>query len=328
MPPRTIAIGDIHGWSTALVALLNAIKLQPDDLLIPLGDYVDRGIDSKGVLDELIAIKTKCRLVPILGNHDQMMLHAKESRSDFRFWLNCGGDSALDSYGSTSRLDLIPSSHFQFLKDCYSYFETDTHVFLHANYRPQVPIEKLDDHTIRWLSLRDYLPTERHLSGKAVVVGHTPQSEVLDLGHLICLDTGAGSGGWLTAMEVTTKQVWQADEGGKLREPCLTNCSTTEQPLYPLKTLAFIRHSFRNERPFELLAKWRAFEAAAGLRSDELIGQFDEEIDALGSSLLFDYFRTGVPKEIEEQIEALAFKSQEFLDYLIEIGELETGNDL
>jgi serine/threonine protein phosphatase 1 len=322
--PRTIAIGDIHGYSIAFAALIDSIDPQPNDTIILLGDFVDRGIDSKGVLDELIALKTKCRLVPILGNHDQMMLNAKESRSDFRFWLNCGGDSALDSYGSTSRLDLIPSSHFQFLKDCHSYFETATHIFLHANYRPQVPIEKLDDHTIRWLSLRDYLPTERHFSGKTIVVGHTPQSEVLDLGHLICLDTGAGCGGWLTAMEVATKQVWQAGENGKLREPCLTNCGATEQPLYPLKT----PHSFRNERPFKLLAKWRAFEAATGQSSEESKGQFDEEIDALGSSSLFDYFRTGVPKEIEEQIEALAFKSQEFREHLIEVAELATGDDL
>jgi len=94
--------------------------------------------------------------------------------------------------------------------------------------------------------------------------------------------------------------------------------------LYPLKT----PHSFRNERPFELLAKWRAFEAAAGQRSDELIGQFDDEIDAFDIFLLLDYFRTGVPKEVEEQIEALAVKSQEFREHLIEVAELATGDDL
>ena len=67
MPSRTIAIGDIHGCSTALVALLELIAPQPDDTLITLGDYVDRGIDSKGVLDLLIALKDRCRLIPILG---------------------------------------------------------------------------------------------------------------------------------------------------------------------------------------------------------------------------------------------------------------------
>ena len=77
---RTIAIGDIHGCSIALEALIEAISPQPDDTIIPLGDYVDRGIDSKGVLDRLIELRDRCNLVPILGNHDQMMLHAREGR--------------------------------------------------------------------------------------------------------------------------------------------------------------------------------------------------------------------------------------------------------
>jgi serine/threonine protein phosphatase 1 len=133
---RTIAIGDIHGCSTALASLLNAIQVQPDDTIIPLGDYVDRGIDSKGVLDQLIALSGQCRLVPILGNHDEMMLHAKDGRSDFQFWLNCGGDAALASYGDSWRLDLIPREHIRFLESCLPYFETGTHIFLHANYKP------------------------------------------------------------------------------------------------------------------------------------------------------------------------------------------------
>ena len=77
---RTIAIGDIHGCSIALGALIDGNELEPDDTIIPLGDYVDRGIDSKGVLDRLIELRDRCNLVPILGNHDQMMLHAREVR--------------------------------------------------------------------------------------------------------------------------------------------------------------------------------------------------------------------------------------------------------
>src|SRR5687767_10464649 len=99
--PRMIAIGDIHGCSTALAALVQAIEPQPDDTIIPLGDYVDRGMDSKGVLDQLIALADRCHLVPILGNHDQMMLNARNGKDDFRYWMNCGGIAALDSYGST-----------------------------------------------------------------------------------------------------------------------------------------------------------------------------------------------------------------------------------
>lgn len=214
---RTLAIADIHGCSLALAALIKLIDPQADDTIITLGDYVDRGIDSKGVLDQLIELRDRCNLVPILGNHDKMMLHARDGRSDFQFWLNCGGDAALDSYGSSGKLDLIPRSHIRFLESCHSYFETETHIFLHANYKPDVPIVELDDHTLRWLSLRDYVPPKRHCSGKTAVVGHTPQSEILDLGYLICLDTGCCNGGWLTALEVNTKQCWQVNEKGQQR---------------------------------------------------------------------------------------------------------------
>ncbi len=210
-------MGDIHGCSIALESLINAIDPQPEDLIIPLGDYVDRGVDSKGVLDQMIKLGDRCQLIPILGNHDQMMLHAKEGRSDFQFWLNCGGDSALDSYGSTSQLDLIPPSHFRFLGKCLSYFETETHIFLHANYKPDVPIERLDDHTIRWLSLRDYVPPKRHCSGKIAVLGHTPQPEILDLDFLIGIDTGVCDGGWLTALDVESGKIWQVNEAGVVR---------------------------------------------------------------------------------------------------------------
>jgi serine/threonine protein phosphatase 1 len=96
--------------------------------------------------------------------------------------------ACLDSYGDSGRPDLIPKSHFEFLKDCVSYFETDTHLFVHANYRQDLPLATADDYTLRWLSLRDFVP-EPHTSGKVAVMGHTPQLEVLDMGHFICIDT-------------------------------------------------------------------------------------------------------------------------------------------
>lgn len=216
MPSRTIAIGDIHGCSIALAALVKAVDPQPSDTIITLGDYVDRGIDSKGVLDQLIALERRCHLISVLGNHDQIMLNARNGKDDFRFWMDCGGITTLDSYDSTGRLDLVPSSHFRFLERCFSYFETDTHIFAHANYRPDLPLNNQDDHTLRWLSLRDYVPGQ-HYSGKTAVLGHTPQTEVIDLGHLICLDTGCCNGGWLTAMDVYSGQKWHVSEKGTVR---------------------------------------------------------------------------------------------------------------
>jgi serine/threonine protein phosphatase 1 len=216
MPPRLIAIGDIHGCSAALRALLDAIGPAPDDTIVTLGDYVDRGHDSKGVLDELIALADRCRLARILGNHDEMMLHARDGKDDLRFWLECGGQAALDSYGSRG-LNAIPRDHFRFLASCRPYFETNSHFFTHANYRSDLPLDGQDEQTLRWLSLRDHVPGP-HLSGKTAVLGHTPQTEVLNLGHLICLDTDCCHGGWLTALDTTTGRIWQADESGRLRE--------------------------------------------------------------------------------------------------------------
>ena len=110
--PRTIAIGDIHGCSIAFVALLESIDPQRDDTIVTLGDYVDRGIDSKGVIDQLISLGDRCRLVPLLGNHEEMMLGAREGRSDFQFWMNCGGITCLDSYRPTGHIELVPPAHF------------------------------------------------------------------------------------------------------------------------------------------------------------------------------------------------------------------------
>ena len=206
--PRTIAIGDIHGCSDALVSILLAIDPKPDDTIITLGDYVNRGMDSKGVLDTLIDLSKQCRLVPILGNHDEMMMKSKGSRLAFRHWMEFGGIETLDSYGDSGHISLVPDEHFEFLKSCLPFFETDTHFFVHGNYDPDLPLDQQVERKLRWLSLRDSLPGP-HRSGKIAVVGHTPQQDVLDLGHLICLDTGCVYGGKLTAMEMGSGEVWQ-----------------------------------------------------------------------------------------------------------------------
>ena len=206
---RTITIGDIHGCSDALASILRAIDPKPDDTIITLGDYVDRGMNSKGVLDMLIELSKRCRLIPILGNHDEMMMKARRSKLAFRHWMEFGGIETLDSYGDSGQIDLIPDEHFEFLDSCLPFFETDTHFFVHGNYDPELPLDQQDERRLRWVSLRDSLPAP-HQSGKIAVVGHTPQSEVLNLGHLICLDTGCAYGGKLTAMELGTGEVWQA----------------------------------------------------------------------------------------------------------------------
>src|SRR6516225_5447385 len=87
---RTIAIGDVHGCAEALAALIQAIQPGPDDQIVTLGDYIDGGPDSCGVIDQLLALSGRCRLIPLLGNHEEMLLAALEGRSELASWLHFG----------------------------------------------------------------------------------------------------------------------------------------------------------------------------------------------------------------------------------------------
>jgi serine/threonine protein phosphatase 1 len=223
---RTIAVGDIHGCARALAALIEAIRPTADDTIVPLGDYIDRGPDSKGVIDQLLALGQCCRLVPILGNHEEMLMAAGADGATSRFWLSCGGEATVQSYGrpplrgelSPGELKrLIPPEHVEFLRTCHDFHETATHLFVHASYAPDLPMREQSADMLRWNSIRG--AAEPHVSGKVAVVGHTPQKhgEILDLGFLKCIDTYCHGGGWLTALEVHTGTVWQADRHGTLR---------------------------------------------------------------------------------------------------------------
>lgn len=216
MAKRTIAIGDIHGCSTALKTLLAAISPQPTDTIIALGDYVDRGPDSRGVLDILIGLVDQCTVVPLLGNHEMMMLQAMQDEETLLFWRSCGGAATLASYGGS--LANVPIDHLVFLRGLRLFYETEGFLFVHANYHPELPLDQTSDDLLLWEHISSRRPPQ-HVSGKTVVVGHTPQGsgEVLDIGHLICLDTYCFGGGWLTAMDVETGKTWQADQRGQLR---------------------------------------------------------------------------------------------------------------
>lgn len=134
MSTRTIAIGDIHGCSIALRAVVAAIDPQADDTLVTLGDYVNKGIDSKGVLNFLLELETRCQLIPLLGNHDAVMLGAIDGRLSVEGWKAIGGTATLQSYGDSERTSDIPTSHVEFLRRCRTWYETPTHFFVHAAY--------------------------------------------------------------------------------------------------------------------------------------------------------------------------------------------------
>lgn len=216
--PRTIAIGDVHGCLPALETLLGAIRPQSDDTLIFLGDYIDRGPDSRGVIDRLIALQQECRLIPLLGNHDAMLLEIYDGQAQLYVdWLLFGGNATLESY-ETMRVARIPSNHIEFLRGCPLYYEMDRYFFLHGNYQAELSLAAQPRDTILWESLKLRLPGP-HQSGKTAIVGHSSQKsgEILDLGYLKCIDTRCYDQGWLTALDVETGRVWQADKQGAPR---------------------------------------------------------------------------------------------------------------
>ncbi len=218
MPGRIIAIGDIHGYAAALAALLAAIEPRAEDTIVALGDYVDRGPDTPAVLDELIALAERCRLVPLLGNHDEMLLDLHHGGPGLSDWLDWGGQETLWAYGCAHPRE-IPAHHIEFLENCVTYHETERHFFVHASYDPELLLDWQPPDLLRWASIRSN-PPGAHISGKIAVVGHTVQRDgrVLDLGHLKCIDTGLYCGGWLTALDVESGRLWQADAEGRMNE--------------------------------------------------------------------------------------------------------------
>ena len=215
---RTIAIGDIHGCEAALAALLEAVAPMADDTLVVLGDFVDRGPDTCGVIDRLIALASRCRLVTLLGNHEEMLLLARDDDLELRAWLQFGGRETLASYEAAEPRQL-PDDHLEFIAGCRPYFENDTHLFVHASFLPDKDPSEFSPHVLRWESLWEQIPPPHH-SGKPVIVGHTAlhEGEVFHLGYLTCIDTYCHGGGWLTALEPSTGTLWQADREGNLRE--------------------------------------------------------------------------------------------------------------
>jgi serine/threonine protein phosphatase 1 len=215
---RTIAIGDIHGCSAALRALLGAVGPEQRDTVVTLGNCIDHGPDSQGVVRLLLDLVGHCTLVPLKGDHEEKFLDALEGRDDYRAWQQAGGGQTLRSYGINHPRDM-PRLHLTFLNSFQEHYETATHLFVHAGYQEEVPLHGQSGAVLRRASPDAERPG-RHMSGKVAVVGHTPQrsGEPLDLGHLICIDTHCHAGGWLTALDVGTGRWWQANEQGQVRE--------------------------------------------------------------------------------------------------------------
>ena len=211
---RTLAIGDIHGCLRSLEQLAIYVGFREDDIIVTLGDYVDRGPDSKGVIDYLLSLRESCEVVTLRGNHEIMMLEAVDSESSLSSWLGFGGKETLASYGSS--FEDVPEEHWKFMKKAKATHETAKHFFVHANADPSAPIYAQPDEMLYWQRFGKPRP---HVSGKTMVCGHTIQrsGEPLNVGHAICVDTWAYGKGWLTCLDVETGNYWQTNEQGQRR---------------------------------------------------------------------------------------------------------------
>lgn len=217
---RLLALGDIHGCYTALTALEAAVAPAGDDLMVAVGDYIDRGPNSATVLDWAIDRHAAGRLVALRGNHERMMLDARHDFRALHAWLLYGGKAALASYSvddAEPTLADVPERHWQFLEhDCVNWFETDTHFFVHANVLPNIPLDEQPEAVLLWQRFFDVQP---HEGGKTMICGHTPQESRRpnNLGYAVCIDTWVYNSGWLTCLDVSSGDYWQANEHGQVR---------------------------------------------------------------------------------------------------------------
>lgn len=220
--PRHLAIGDIHGCYEALRTLCDFIQFQADDVIIPLGDYCDRGPNTHAVIDFLIHLSGSFAVRPLRGNHDIMMLNARQGGAEVAKWIEAGGAATLASYspfeGDTGSLSDVPEIHWDWVaRDLLPFYETDTHFFVHANAYPDTPLAEQPNFMLYWEQFNDPPP---HESGKTMVCGHTSQESGRPVAkpHAVCIDTRAYDGGWLSCLHAETGLVWQASEQGRTRQ--------------------------------------------------------------------------------------------------------------
>ena len=205
MPMRKIfAIGDIHGCYDRLKNLMEKIPVEFErDTLVFMGDYIDRGPKSIEVIDYLIQLKTRVPEVVFLkGNHEDMLINFVNGTDRFTYLLN-GGQKTLDGYLAKpveSEFYPIPDDHLEFYTSLKLFHETEEFIFVHAGFRPQVPLDSQSATDMLWI--RDKFLTTKYDFGKRVIFGHTPFRQPLVETNKIGIDTGAVYGNTLTCVEL------------------------------------------------------------------------------------------------------------------------------
>ena len=204
-------MGDIHGRLELLDKLLARLDLdQERDELVFLGDYIDRGPDSKGVIERLMLLeKEPLGTVFLRGNHEAMLLDYLAGKRKDLFLFN-GGIATLRSYARPGQdLEEVapPPAHLDFIRRLKLYYQSGETIFVHAGLRPGIPLEEQDPHDLIWI--REEFHSSGYDWGKTIVFGHTPFGEPFVRGRLIGLDTGAGYDGRLTCLVLPEREFIQ-----------------------------------------------------------------------------------------------------------------------
>ncbi|HEX4173630.1 MAG TPA: metallophosphoesterase family protein [Acetobacteraceae bacterium] len=214
LPPgqRVYAVGDVHGCLDRLESVHELIAAdlaeRPTEqaVLVHLGDYVDRGPESAGVVARLAegAVLRDVSTVNLMGNHEHMMLAALATgdAEAAELWLANGGADSLVSWGVPRSAQprewptYLPVPHLLFLRDLAVSHQAGGYLFVHAGIRPGIPLERQSRHDLMWI--REPFLSSKQAFGPVVVHGHTPRQEPVVRPNRIGIDTGAVMGGVLT----------------------------------------------------------------------------------------------------------------------------------
>jgi len=198
----TYAVGDIHGCLDVLRRLVQSLEARSSDVFVFIGDYVDRGPDSKGVIDYLIALSERYECHFIRGNHEQMFLDYLGREPGAIIWAYNGMERTMMSYGS---LSAVPDRHIDFLNRTVYSYTIKRFVFVHAGVRPGITLEEQEERDLLWIR-EPFLSSRNPIKGKTIIYGHTPQSGgPLIEKSKIGIDTGCVYGGYLTAYRIEDK---------------------------------------------------------------------------------------------------------------------------
>jgi serine/threonine protein phosphatase 1 len=213
MSPDLYAIGDIHGSLESLERLLDQIN--PDlsrDGLVFVGDYIDRGPRSKGVVDYIIRLQDQAppgQIICLKGNHEAMFLDFLAGGRGEMFLFN-GGLATLEDYWGDDWVDqarenlTLPPDHARFFRDLELYYEIPDYIFVHGGLKPGVPLAEQVEDDLLWI--RGEFITSKEDFGRRVIFGHTPFKQPLLMPNKIGIDTGAVYGNFLTALKLPEKE--------------------------------------------------------------------------------------------------------------------------